>query len=421
MGTRTPTFAELVGDEDEFFATYHTRRPLLRRGALAGDPREVLSVADMDDIVHQEGMRPSLLRMLGGGTGVAGSSLTRRLELRREGKAFDDALAPDKIYAHFRTGKTLIHAGLNHTRPNLRRLCAILTEKFAAPSEAVAYLTPAGQQGARAHSDPSDVYVIQLEGTKHWRVWATPETRRLGVDRDYDIADLGQPVLDISLRPGDVLYVPYGTPHVAAAEEQVSLHVTVVALARTWSELLLPMLAEVLDAHEDFWPAPYAGDDPAALTAALYDRVNAFIEQLGQADLATALERRFAAGRGYEGVAQHNFFADTAAVDLIDEQTLVTGVPGVSTVHEVDQDTALVTVHGNKLRMPERTATALTAASTLRPFPAGDFLPDDGADRSLATVKQLIRLGALRIAAGATRDDRVPVAAKMNGPSPHTP
>jgi ribosomal protein L16 Arg81 hydroxylase len=399
MGTRTPTFAELVGDEDEFFATYHTRRSLLRRGALTGDPREILSVADMDDIVHQEGMRPSLVRMLGQGTGVAGSSMTRRLELRREGKAFDDALAPDKVYAHFRAGKTLIHAGLNHTRPNLRRLCAILTAKFAAPSEAVAYLTPAGQQGARAHSDPSDVYVIQLEGTKHWRVWATPQTRRLGVDRDYRLADLGQPVLDTSLRPGDVLYVPYGTPHVAAAEEQVSLHLTVVALARTWSQLLLPMLEQVLDAHEEFWTAPYAGHDPATLTAALHDRVNAFIEHLGQLDLANALDRRFAAGRAYQGVAQQHFFTETAAADRIDEHTFVAGVPGASTIDRVDKGTALVTVHGNKLNMPERTATALAAASTTPPFRAGDFLPDDGPERSLASVKQLIRLGALHIAA----------------------
>jgi ribosomal protein L16 Arg81 hydroxylase len=399
MGTRTPTFAELVGDEDEFFATYHTRRSLLRRGALAGDPRDILSVADMDDIVHQEGMRPTLLRMLGQGTGVAGSSMTRRLDLRREGKTIEDALAPEKVYAHFQAGKTLIHAGLNHTRPNLRRLCAILTEKFAAPSEAVAYLTPAGQQGARAHSDPSDVYVIQLEGTKHWRVWATPESRRLGVDRDYDIAELGQPVMDVSLRPGDVLYVPFGTPHVAAAEEQVSLHVTVVALARTWSQLLLPMLEQVLDAHEEFWSAPYAGDDRATLTAALHDRVDALIKHLGHADLVTALDARLSAGRGYEGVAQRHFFAETAAADLIDEQTLVAGVPGASTVHEVSQGTALVTVHGNKLRMPDSTASALAAAASARPFRAGDFLPDDGAERSLASVKQLIRLGALRIAA----------------------
>jgi ribosomal protein L16 Arg81 hydroxylase len=399
MGTRTPTFAEIVGDENEFFATYHTRRTLLRRGALTGDPREVLSIADMDDIVHQEGMRPSLLRMLGQGTGVAGSSLTRRLELRREGKAFDDALAPDKIYAHFRTGKTLIHAGLNHTRPNLRRLCAILTAKFAAPSEAVAYLTPAGQQGARAHSDPSDVYVIQLEGTKHWQVWATPEARRLGIDRDYTLAELGEPILDVSLRPGDVLYVPYGTPHVAAAEEQVSLHVTVVALARTWAQLLLPILEQVLDANEEFWPAPYAGDDPATLSAAVHDRVKSFIEHLGFVDLAAAVDQRFAVGRGYEGVAQGNFFEQTAAVDWIDEQTLVAGVPGASTVHEVDNGTALVTVHGNKLRMSQSIATALAAASTARPIRAGDFLPDEGADRSVANVKQLIRLGALSVTA----------------------
>jgi ribosomal protein L16 Arg81 hydroxylase len=397
MGTRTPTFAELVGDEDEFFTTYHTRRSLLRRGAVNGDPREILSIADMDDIVHQEGMRPSLLRMLGQGTGVAGSSLTRRLELRREGKTIEDALEPDKVYAHFRAGKTLIHAGLNHTRPNLRRLCAMLTAKFAAPAEAVSYLTPAGQQGARAHSDPSDVYVIQLEGTKHWQVWATPETRRLGVDRDYTLAELGPPELDVSLRPGDVLYVPYGTPHVAAAEEQVSLHVTVVSLARTWAQLLLPILEQVLDANPEFWTAPYAGDDPATLSADAYDRVHALTKQLGELDVATALEQRFAAGRAYEGVAQHHFFAETAAVDRIDEQTLVAGVPGACTVHEVDQGTALVTVQGNKLKMPESTASALTAASAAKPFRAGEFLPGDGA--SLASVKQLIRLGALRIAA----------------------
>jgi ribosomal protein L16 Arg81 hydroxylase len=397
MGTRTPTFAELVGDENEFFDRYHTRRTLLRRAAIAGDPREILSVADMDDIVHQEGLRPSLLRMLGQGTGVAGSSLTRRLELRREGKAIDDALAPDKVYAHFRAGKTLIHAGLNHTRPNLRRLCAMLTEKFAAPSEAVAYLTPAGQQGARAHSDPSDVYVIQLEGTKHWQVWDTPARRRLGIDRDYKLAELGRPILDVSLRPGDVLYVPYGTPHVAAAEEQVSLHVTVVALARTWAQLLLPILEQVLDEHEEFWSAPYAGDDPVTLSTAVHDRVDALITQLKGVDLAAALDQRLATGRAYEGVRQQHFFADTAAVDRIDEQTLVAGVPGAATVHEIDQGTAVVTVHGNKLGMPASVATALAAASTTPPFRAGDFLPEEGVEQSVANVKQLLRLGALAV------------------------
>jgi hypothetical protein len=242
------------------------------------------------------------------------------------------------------------------------------------------------------------VYVIQLEGTKHWRVWATPEKRRVGVDRDYELDELGPPELDVSLRPGDVLYVPYGTAHVAAAEQHVSLHLTVVALARSWAQLMLPILEQVLDADGEFWAAPYAGDDPARLAAALHDRVDTFVEQLARVDLAGALAGRFAAGRAYEGVAEGRFFAETAAADRIDEQTLVSGVPGVSTLHEVDRGTALVTIHGNKLRMPETTATALQAAATARPFRAGDFLPGDPPDRSLASVKQLVRLGALRIA-----------------------
>jgi ribosomal protein L16 Arg81 hydroxylase len=397
MGTRTPTFAELVGDEDEFFADYYAKRPLLRRGALAGDVTQVLSIADMDDIVHSEGLRPSLIRMLGQGTGAAGPSLTRRLDLRREGKVFDDALAADKIYAHFRAGKTLINGGLNHTHANIRALCAVLTDKFAAPSEAVAFLTPAGKQAGGAHSDPSDVYVIQLEGTKHWKVWPTPPARRYGVDLEFELSELGEPVLDFSLRPGDVLYVPYGTPHMAVAQEQVSLHLTVVSLSPTWAQLLLPVVERVLADHDEFWPTPYIGDDPAVLAATMKDLLAALADHLGRAEIAGALDRAVATGRAYEGVRQGHYFQEMAAVDRIGRDTMVAAVPGTATFHGASDGLALVTILGNKLKMPEATASALAAAGGAMPSRAGAFLSDGGADASLASVKQLIRLGALRV------------------------
>jgi hypothetical protein len=61
----------------------------------------------MDDIVHQEGVRSSLFRMLGNGVPAIGEQLTSRLEMRREGKTLDDAIDAGRIYAHFRAGKTL--------------------------------------------------------------------------------------------------------------------------------------------------------------------------------------------------------------------------------------------------------------------------------------------------------------------------
>ncbi len=398
MGSRTPTFGELVGDEAEFFATYFTRRPLFRPGALAGDMSEILAISDMDDIVHQEGLRSSLFRMLGRGVLATGPALTSRLDLRREGMTFEDAPDPDKIYTHFRSGKTLIHAGLNHTRPNLRKLCAILTEKFAAPSEAVAFLTPAGTQAGTVHSDPSDVYIIQLAGSKHWQVWPTPGTRRLGVDREYLPTEVGQPVLDLVLRPGDVLYLPYGTPHLAAAKEQTSLHLTVVALTPTWSQLLARVVEHTLDNDEDFWSVPYLADAPESLDAAMRDKLNALAARLERLATRPALRRVVDAGRAYAGVAQGSYFQDMAAVDHIDADTKVSAVPESTTFHDATDGAGQVTINGNKIKMPGDGVAALRSAGEGTPLRAGDFLPDRGPEDSLSIVKQLIRLGALRVA-----------------------
>src|SRR5689334_2571854 len=122
MDGRVLSFADVVGDEEEFFRTYFNKKVLYRPRGITGDPRQILSIADMDDIVHQEGLRSSLLRMLANGVPAIGDQLTAQLEMRRDGKTIDDAIDPGKIYAHFRAGKTLIHGGLNLTRPNLRAL-----------------------------------------------------------------------------------------------------------------------------------------------------------------------------------------------------------------------------------------------------------------------------------------------------------
>ena len=96
MGGSALSFADVVGDEEEFFRTYFNKRVFYRPRAITGDPRQILSIADMDDIVHQEGMRSSLLRMLGNGVPAIGDQLTTQLEMRREGKTIDDALDPGR-------------------------------------------------------------------------------------------------------------------------------------------------------------------------------------------------------------------------------------------------------------------------------------------------------------------------------------
>ena len=393
MAGRELSFADVVGDEEEFFRTYFNKKVLYRPRGITGDPQQILSIADMDDIVHQEGLRSSLLRMLGNGVPAIGDQLTSQLEMRREGKTIDDAIDPERIYAHFRAGKTLIHGGLNLTRPNLRALAASMTGRLAAKSEVVAFLTPTGQRGA-VHSDPTDVYVVQLEGTKRWQIWPTPQVRRPGEDKD-SFPSLPEPDLDLSLQPGDVLYIPHSTPHRAAAEESVSLHVTVVAGPRSWAHHLLSAVQDILHNGPEFWDIPYLDD---ASPEEMVSKIEQLIGRLRTVDTAAELDRARRNGRSFRAVRQDAFFQEIAEADGIDADTKLLAVDSAATFHEVADGTAKVTILGNTVAMPQAAATALRSASTVVPFPAGEFLPGADFRRSLPAARQFLRLGALRIA-----------------------
>ncbi|HET9974790.1 MAG TPA: cupin domain-containing protein [Streptosporangiaceae bacterium] len=263
---------------------------------------------------------------------------------------------------------------------------------FSWPSSIVAFLTPAGQRGG-AHSDPTDVDVIQLEGTKRWQIWPTPQARRPGEDTYFD--SLPDPVLDLSVQPGDVLYIPYSTPHRASAEGSVSLHVTVVAGPRSWAHHLLSAVQDILHNGPEFWDTPYLdGTSPEELAP----KIEQLIGRLRAVDTAAVLERAQRDGRAFRGVRQAALFQEMAAADGIDADTKLLAVDGAATFRDGADGTAQVTILGNTLAMPQAAAAALRSASTSVPFPAGEFLPGADFRRSLPVARQLLRLGALRIA-----------------------
>jgi hypothetical protein len=110
------------------------------------------------------------------------------------------------------------------------------------------------------------------------------------------------------------------------------------------------------------------------------------------------LERAWRDGRSFRGVQQAALFQEMTAADGIDADTKLLAVDSAATFHEVADGTAKVTILGNTIAMPEGTAAALRSASTAVPFPAGEFLPGADSRRALAAARQLLRLGALRIA-----------------------
>lgn len=391
------SFEDFVGDPDVFFAEYFDKRPLLRKGALAGRLDGLPSARRLDDILALETTPPSYLRVTKGGKGVPAGAYTRTVA---RGAALAEAVNPEKVYELFRSGGTVTWNSLNHVLPSARRLVEPFADALACDAEVVLFVTPARNDGFAPHHDSIDVYVVQVDGTKTWRVWATPEHRR-GDEGSYTPEELGEPVIEVTLQPGDVLYVPHGTPHAAAARSELSLHLSVGVEPRRWRHLLQDTVTALVE-DDDFHAFPYLaeGEDAAAVTA-LTDRLELLRERLARLDAASEAKRLVALGRARNGSGRPREFARLAAVDTLTPGSAVRRSAAPVELGGSEGGKTALQVGGHRLAVPDAVADALLALDAGRTVTAAEFFPGVPEARSLSAVRGLARLGVLECAAGS--------------------
>eukprot|EP01127_Copromyxa_protea_P018301 TRINITY_DN5724_c0_g1_i3.p1 TRINITY_DN5724_c0_g1~~TRINITY_DN5724_c0_g1_i3.p1 ORF type:complete len:399 (-),score=83.01 TRINITY_DN5724_c0_g1_i3:4-1200(-) len=115
--------------------------------------------------------------------------------------------------------------------PPLHKMMFILEELWGAGVSANVYLTPKSHQGFAPHYDDVEVFILQVEGSKRWRLYPHRDASE-HLDRtsspNFDQADIGSPFLDVVLKSGDLLCLPRGCIHQAiSTDEHHSLHITV--------------------------------------------------------------------------------------------------------------------------------------------------------------------------------------------------
>jgi ribosomal protein L16 Arg81 hydroxylase len=151
----------------------------------------------------------------------------------REGKLGEGARP---TYAEARalhaSGHTVLvpHAERHHA--GLAGLASRFQEDFGAPINIHLYCTPANQHGFGWHYDVEDVFVVQTQGSKQYRlrkntVHPLPlvETipKNMALEREIT------PTFECTLLAGDWLYIPAGYWHVATAgEDAISLAIGVM-------------------------------------------------------------------------------------------------------------------------------------------------------------------------------------------------
>ncbi len=197
----------------------------------------LVTLADVDRIVTGTDLKDGDIVLANAGSGHtdAGAYV--------DGGGFIDRAAIARFY---REGATVIVNQAQRFLPALGQLCQGMEHIFSCHVQTNLYLTPPGQQGFATHFDNHDVFVIQVEGEKAWRLLGVPlDLPFRGEKFDSTAHASGELREEFTLHAGDCLYVPRGMMHDAATSgDAPSLHITVGLINKTWADLLLEAVAE---------------------------------------------------------------------------------------------------------------------------------------------------------------------------------
>ena len=218
------------------------------------------------------------------GTTIAPSSYTK--SARIQSKSLDDLIDAGRVYELFGDGATIVLQALHRYWTPLSHFCRDLESELTHPVQVNLYLTPPVSQGLDIHYDTHDVFVLQVAGVKHWRVWHSAFDSPLAHQkRTGKFQDPGDAAIDVELKPGDALYIPRGFLHAAQTLDRESAHMTIGILNITWIDILKKLIAraESEPAFRGSLPAGFAGD-PASLSDPLRDVLSNFAAWVGEQD-----------------------------------------------------------------------------------------------------------------------------------------
>src|SRR5690606_33402185 len=159
------------------------------------------------------------------------------------------APVPHLLHKQLREGATLVLDAIDEMHPPIARMTCALERWLSTRIQVNAYASWTAKEGFGVHWDDHDVIVLQISGRKRWRIYGTTREAPLHYDVDFATDIPEAPIDEFVMEAGDILHVPRGCWHAAAASEgEPSLHLT-CGLTTTTGVDFLAWLSGVLREH----------------------------------------------------------------------------------------------------------------------------------------------------------------------------
>ena len=381
---------EPVGSED-FFRSYWERELLILNRRRPDFYANLLTLDDIDRVVttlHLDNREVNLV--------------DAKRDVSAKDYCYPSGLVdPARLFALFADGATIILPQLQLRVGPLAELCRAMEAEVGARFQTNIYLTPPGDaQGFRPHYDDHDVFVLQLSGRKLWKIYDTPVVLPdKSLPFDPAVYQPGAVTQEFMLEAGDMAYIPRGVMHDAVSTEELSLHVTLGALVKTWGDLLAEAVMEMANrdaAYRRSLPPGFHKPEFPRETAAASFR--GLMERLVAEAPFDALLDAFADDivTSRHGLLRGQF----DQVRQLDGLTLDSDVaPRPSLLYRIEpaEDGIRLSCLGREIDLPIHAEEPLRFALDTDRFRVADLTGDLDDDGKLVLVRRLVREGLVTV------------------------
>jgi ribosomal protein L16 Arg81 hydroxylase len=374
---------------EEFFADVWEQRPLvINRDALDvyGD---LLSLDDVDHALTTLNLRYPEVRL-------ASSEQPPKADDYTFSDGRIDVLAVSKLFAN---GVTIVLDQMQRHISALGTLCRDMESEIGATFQTNLYLTPPHGGGFKVHYDTHDVFILQIAGSKEWGLFESPIALPMsGQYHEESGAAPGQETHRFTLRAGDIAYIPRGIYHQAHASDELSLHITLGAMVRTWCELMLEAVSELSLRDVAFRRALPIGFGTGKFNQAQAEKefrklAQRMVESMDFKETANGFRREFA--RVHEYVLRDQLLQMAVLKSLSAESVVVARSGGTRFIERLKGK--IIISHLNRtIEFPAHAEKSLEAALSGAQMRVADIDGDLDLTGKLALARRLIEEGLLR-------------------------
>jgi ribosomal protein L16 Arg81 hydroxylase len=373
----------------EFFADVWEKRPLVINRDVPGAYRDLLALADVDRVLTTFNLRYPEIRL-------ASIEQTPKADDYTFSDGRIDVVAVSKLFAN---GVTIILDHMQRRILALGRLCRDLESEAGTTFSTNLYLTPPRGGGFKVHYDTHDVFILQIAGSKEWMLFESPiELPMSGQHHDESGTTPGAQTHQFTLRAGDIAYIPRGIYHQAHASDDLSLHITLGAMVKTWCELMLEAVSELSLCDIAFRRALPIGFETGKFDHAQAKKefqrlAHRMVESMNFEETAIAFRREFARSR--HSVLNDQLLQMAELKSLSSESVVAARSRGICLIERLADK--IIVYHSNRaIEFPAVVEKSLESTLSGTQIRVADIDGNLDLPGKLALARRLIEEGLLR-------------------------